>query len=37
MFTIGGTFGEVVAFFTGLASAPSGCPVSHDIDRVFIP
>jgi hypothetical protein len=35
MFTIGGTFGEVVAFFTGLASAPSGCPLSDDGDRVF--
>ena len=35
MFTVGGTFGEVVAYFTGLAAAPNACPLSDDGDRVF--
>ena len=35
MFTMGGTFAEVVAYFTGLASAPNACPLSDDVDRVF--
>ena len=35
MFTMGASFGEVVAYFTGLVSAPGACPLSDDGDRVF--
>ena len=35
MFTLGGTFGEVVAYFTGLASSPNASPLSDDDDRAF--